>query len=171
MKRLLILSGVGATVLVLGIAVAVAATRSGGTSSRSAATVSVKRIGSAGTVLVDSKGRALYTNDQERRGMVLCTGACLAFWKPLTVAGAPKPASSLPGQLGVRKRPDGRKQVTYGGKLLYTFTLDKRGSVTGDGFKDAFGGQRFTWHVARPTNASRVTTTPPPSTTPYSYPD
>jgi hypothetical protein len=40
-------------------------------------------------------------------------------------------------------------QVTYNGKRLYTFTLDHPGQVTGDNFRDAFGGQAFTWHVAR----------------------
>jgi len=150
-KRFLILGVVGAAALAVGIAIAVAAT--GGTdnaSKSSAVTVSVKRIGSAGKVLVDSKGRALYRSDQERRGMVLCTGACLSFWQPLTVSGTPK-GKSLPGKLGVVKRPDGRRQVTYDGRLLYSFKLDAPGKVTGDGFKDAFGGQKFTWHVAHPT--------------------
>jgi predicted lipoprotein with Yx(FWY)xxD motif len=45
--------------------------------------------------------------------------------------------------------------VTYNGRLLYSFKLDKRGNVSGDGFKDAFGGQRFTWHVARPVGVAR----------------
>jgi predicted lipoprotein with Yx(FWY)xxD motif len=150
-KRLLILGGVGAVALVVGIAIAVGAT-GGGAAKAGGATVSVKQLGSAGKVLVDSKGRALYMNDQERRGMVLCTGACLSFWKPLLVAGTPH-GSSLPGKLAVLKRPDGGRQVTYGGRLLYTFTLDKAGKVTGDGFDDAFGGQKFTWHVAHRTVA------------------
>jgi hypothetical protein len=38
-------------------------------------------------------------------------------------------------------------QVTYNGQPLYSFTQDQAGQVTGDGFKDAFGGQQFTWHV------------------------
>jgi predicted lipoprotein with Yx(FWY)xxD motif len=155
LKRLLILGSVGAAALVLGSAVAVA--RSGN------ATVSIKTIGGTGKVLVDAKGRALYMNDQERGRMVLCTGACLSFWKPLTVSGTPKGAS-LPGKLAVVKRPDGGRQVAYNGKLLYSFTLDKPGKVTGDGFKDAFGGQKFTWHVVHPTGArtapSTATSTP-----------
>jgi predicted lipoprotein with Yx(FWY)xxD motif len=47
----------------------------------------------------------------------------------------------------VLKRPDGTAQVTAGGKPLYTFTEDAPGKVTGNGFKDAFGGTRFTWHA------------------------
>jgi predicted lipoprotein with Yx(FWY)xxD motif len=149
-KRLLILGTVCAAALVVGIAIAVAASGGGsGGSKAGAATVSVKTIGSAGKVLVDAKGKALYVNDEEKRGAVLCTGACLSFWTPLTVTGTPKGAS-LPGKLAVVKRPDGKRQVTYKGKLLYEFTLDKAGKVTGDGFKDAFGSRKFTWHVAHP---------------------
>jgi len=153
MKRLLIGAVVGVGALVVGITIAVASSGGAGASNAGNATVSVKTIGGVGKVLVDAQGRALYTNDQERRAMALCTGACLSFWKPLTVSGALK-HGSLPGKLAVAARPGGQKQVTYDGKLLYSFTLDKSGKVTGDDFKDAFGGQKFTWHVARPTKAT-----------------
>jgi len=164
-KRLLILGVAGVTALTAGIALAVAAT-TGGTNTRAgAATVSVKRIGGT-PVLVDAKGKALYRNDEERGRMVLCTGACLSFWQPLTVTGTPT-GKSLQGKLAVLKRPDGRRQVTYNGKLLYSFKLDKPGKVTGDGFKDAFGGQSFVWRVAHPTGTavSAPAPTPPPTTT------
>ena len=114
--------------------------------------MSVKTLGSAGKVFVDSNGRVLYVNDRERGGMALCAGACFSFWRPLTVSGTPK-ASGLPGKLAVVKRPDGGRQVTFNGRLLYSFTLDKPGNVTGNGFKDAFGGFHFTWHVAHPTKS------------------
>jgi hypothetical protein len=39
--------------------------------------------------------------------------------------------------------------------------------VTGDGFKDAFGGQKFTWNVAHPTG---VKTAPSTSTSTSPYP-
>jgi predicted lipoprotein with Yx(FWY)xxD motif len=166
MKRLLIV-GVIVVVAAAAVAIAVAATDgSDGSSKAGSATVSVKQIGGT-SVLVDTKGRALYRSDQERQGMVLCTGACLAFWQPLTVSGTPH-GSSLKGKLAVVKRPDGGRQVTYNGRLLYSFKLDKPGKVTGDGFKDAFGGQKFTWHVAHPVGA---TASPAPTTTPsITYP-
>ncbi|HEY7691923.1 MAG TPA: hypothetical protein VH816_06230 [Gaiellaceae bacterium] len=150
MKRLLIMAAVGVAVVAAGIGAAVAATGSSSASTAGGATVSVKQIAGVGKVLVDSKGRALYRSDQERNGMVLCKGACLSFWQPLTVAGAPTKAGSLAGKLGVARRPDGGRQVTYNGRLLYSFKLDKAGKATGDGFKDAFGGQKFTWRVAHP---------------------
>jgi predicted lipoprotein with Yx(FWY)xxD motif len=159
LKRLLILCSVGAVALVVGVTTAVAGS--------SNATVSVKAIGGSGKVLVDAKGRALYMNDEEHGRMVLCRGACLSFWKPLTVSGTPKGAS-LPGKLAVVKRPDGGRQVAYNGKLLYSFTLDKSGKVTGDGFKDAFGGQKFTWHVAHPAGGKSAPST---ATTAPTYPN
>ncbi len=109
-------------------------------------TVAVQQLGNAGRVLVDSSGRALYASDQEAGGMVLCTGSCNSFWKPLTVKGS-QPTGSVPGKLGVVKRSDGGQQVTYNGSPLYSFTQEGPGQVTGDGFHDAFGGQQFTWHV------------------------
>jgi predicted lipoprotein with Yx(FWY)xxD motif len=164
-KRLLILGVIGAAALSAGIAIA-ATGASGGAAKSGGATVSAKQISGAGRVLVDAKGRALYRSDQERRGMVLCTGACLSFWRPLTVSGTPN-GSSLPGKLAVVRRPDGGRQVTYNGRLLYSFKLDKPAKVTGDGFKDAFGGQKFTWHVVHPTAAksSSATTTTTLTTT------
>jgi predicted lipoprotein with Yx(FWY)xxD motif len=163
---LLTIGVAGVAALVLGIAIAYAASGgSSGSGTSGSATVSVKRIGGA-SVLVDAKGRALYRSDQERNGMVLCDGACLAFWQPLTVSGTPTKSTSLAGKLAVVKRPDGRRQVTFNGRLLYSFKLDKPGKVTGDGFKDAFGGQKFTWRVVHPAGVKTTTTTPATTTFP-----
>jgi predicted lipoprotein with Yx(FWY)xxD motif len=122
-------------------------------SSTGTTTVSVERLGGAG-VLVDSAGKALYANDQESGGKVLCTGACTSFWTPLTVSSGAPTESSTTGKLGVVERPDGTEQVTYNGKLLYSFSEDQPEQVTGDGFTDAFGGQQFTWHVIHAGSAS-----------------
>lgn len=147
MKRLLIPGAFA----VIAIAVATGCGGGGGGSSsptpasHANTTVSPEQISGSGNVLVDSKGQALYANDQEK-GMVLCNGACVSIWKPLTVSGTPT-SNSLSGKLGVVMRPGGARQVTYQGKLLYTFYLDKPGRVSGNGFDDAFGGHEFTWHV------------------------
>lgn len=148
MKKLLILAGIVA-------ALALAACGGGNDSGGSAAamapataneTVAVKDIGDAGRVLVDSTGRALYTSNREAGGAVMCTGSCESIWKPLTINGK-SPEGSVPGKLGVVKRPDGTNQVTYNGTPLYSFTQEGPGEVTGDGASDAFNGQKFTWSV------------------------
>jgi len=167
-KRLLTL-GVLVLAAVAGAAVAVAATTGGSAAKAGGATVTVRQIAGHGKVLVDARGRALYRSDQERNGRVLCTGACLSFWQPLTVTGTPK-GKSLSGKLAVVRRPDGRRQVTYRGQLLYSFKLDRPGKPTGDGFKDAFGGRKFTWRLVHPTGVGNPTTTTTPPTTTYSYP-
>jgi predicted lipoprotein with Yx(FWY)xxD motif len=146
----------------LAATVALAACGGGGSSSSSGSsgsgsstkTVSVKQVGSAGSVLVGSDGMALYASDQEMHGKVLCTGACTSFWKPLTVNGMPT-GGSLSGKLGTVKRPDGKEQVTYQGKLLYSFAQDQPGTVNGDGASDAFGGRHFTWHVVHVGSTAR----------------
>jgi predicted lipoprotein with Yx(FWY)xxD motif len=135
--------------------------------STTASTVSTQKV-SGSTVLVDAQGDALYSPAQEQGGTIRCTGACTAIWVPLTLpAGdsAPTPASNLPGKLGVVTRPDGKRQVTWNGKPLYTFAADGGpGKVTGDGAKDTFGGVSFTWH------AEIVGGKPaPPTTTQHGY--
>jgi predicted lipoprotein with Yx(FWY)xxD motif len=169
MKRLLIPAGVVA--VVVGIAIAATGCGGGGSKSSSAptssaggATVSAQQISGSGNVLVDSKGQALYANDQEKK-MALCDGACLSFWMPLTIHDASPKGNSLDGKLGVVTRPGGDKQVTFNGKLLYTFYLDKPGKVDGDGFNDAFGGQKFTWHVVHANGATTSTGNSQPSNT------
>jgi predicted lipoprotein with Yx(FWY)xxD motif len=122
----------------------------GGTSAGSMSAVSVQHIGSSGNVLVDAKGRALYTPDQEMNGKVLCTGACTSIWMPAKASG-----SKLSGNFSTVKRPDGTKQIAYKGDPLYTFAQDTPGQVTGDGVKDSFGGRNFTWHVVTSNGVSQ----------------
>jgi predicted lipoprotein with Yx(FWY)xxD motif len=120
-----------------------------------ASTVSVQTVDGVGDVLVDAQGAALYASEQEADGMVVCTDSCTAIWDPLTVSGKPTAGDGVDGQLGVTMRPDGARQVTFDGRLLYRFLEDPGpGAVTGNGFADSFAGQAFTWHVATPTGVS-----------------
>ena len=127
MKKLMILAAI-----VAALALAACGGGDGGSgstasaSSNSGETVAVEEIGDAGGALVDSTGQALYTSDQEARGMVLCTDGCESFWTPLTLdPGQPK--GSVPGELGVVERPDGTRQVTYDGTPVYSFTEEGPG--------------------------------------------
>jgi predicted lipoprotein with Yx(FWY)xxD motif len=149
-KRLLV---TGAAAIVMGLA----ACGGGGSDSSDsgaaaggatgATTVAVKSIDGVGKVLVDSSGKALYASDVEADGKVRCTGACTSFWQPLTVDSAKPVAAGGVGMVGVTSRPDGAKQVTVDGKLLYTFSEDAPGKVEGNGFADDFDGRHFTWNA------------------------
>ena len=170
MKRLLL----PGAALAASIALAACGGGSTGPSTTSAtgSTIAVKSIGGVGNVLVDSAGKALYASDVEAGGKVMCTGACTSFWKPLT-AGSSKPtAAGDVGTVGVVTRPDGSKQVTVNGKLLYTFAQDQPGKVDGNGFADAFGGRHFTWSAVLAgggTASSSGGTTSTPSRNDYGY--
>ncbi len=126
-----------------------------------------RQLSGAGTVLVDQTGKTVYTSDQEDKGTLRCTGSCLSFWFPVTVpstSAAPTLPSGFSGALGTVKRSDnGEMQVTYDGKPLYTFKLDRGpGQAQGNNFKDDFNGVTFTWKV--------VSTTAQPGTGPSNAP-
>ncbi|HEY5710163.1 MAG TPA: hypothetical protein VIS51_12315 [Solirubrobacterales bacterium] len=97
------------------------------------------------TILTTLAGRTLYTLSAETGGTFICKRGCLAAWHPLYVAAGVKPTG--PVKLGTIKRPDnGRRQVIFRGRPLYTFDGDERaGDANGEGFKDV-----GTWHAAAP---------------------
>jgi predicted lipoprotein with Yx(FWY)xxD motif len=137
-----------------------------------AQTVSISTIDGVGDVLVDQEGAALYAADEEADGMVVCTDSCLSIWDPLEVEKGAKPTAvdGLGSKLGVMNRPDGTKQVTLNGRLLYRFELDPDpGTVTGNGLVDSFDGQSFTWHVATPTGVSNTSANSSQSGDGYGY--
>jgi predicted lipoprotein with Yx(FWY)xxD motif len=153
MKKLLTLALVGAAVALVACGGddddggdPAAAAEDTAPAASSAEAVAVEDLGDAGSVLVDSSGRAIYTSDLEADGRVLCTAACESAWKPVSSDGG-TPTGSVPGELGTVERPDGTRQVTYDGVPVYTFTKEGAGEVTGDGFADAFDGRTFTWSV------------------------
>ncbi len=94
-----------------------------------------------GRILVDARGRTLYRFEKDRNGRSACNGACAVNWPPLISAGKARPGSGLRASLlGLTRRSDGRRQVTYAGHPLYTFVADMRaGQTAGEGVK-AFGG-------------------------------
>jgi predicted lipoprotein with Yx(FWY)xxD motif len=127
----------------------------GGMGSGSAAggdqTVATKSISGVGSVLVDSTGKVLYTNDMDTGSKIACTGQCLTEWVPLATPSGGQPSSddsAVQAKLGTVKRSDGSSQVTLGGLPLYTFVEDGPGQATGNGFADSFGGTNFVWTAA-----------------------
>jgi predicted lipoprotein with Yx(FWY)xxD motif len=129
-------------------------------------TVATKSISGTGTVLVDSNGAALYSNDMDSGSKIACTDQCLTEWVPLAAPPQGNPSSSdsaVQAKLGTVKRPDGSTQVTFGGMPLYTFVEDGPGQLTGNGFSDSFGGTHFVWTAA--TTGGGSTGSSPPATT------
>ncbi len=108
-------------------------------------TVATKSVSGVGTVLVDSKGDVLYTNNQDTASKMACTASCQSIWPPAMASGG-QPTSSdsaVQAKLGVANG-----QLTFNGKPLYTFVQDSPGQATGNGFMDNFGGTAFTWTAA-----------------------
>jgi predicted lipoprotein with Yx(FWY)xxD motif len=141
-------------------------------------TAPIAQLGKA--VLVNGKGRTLYTLSSESKRKINCKRQCLTSWPPLKIRKGVKPVGAA--HLGVIKRHEGFLQVTFKGRPLYTFAGDtKKGQANGEGLKLV-----GTWHVAavgkassspppthttapEPTVPINTTTTPPP-TTMYTYP-
>ena len=105
-------------------------------------------------VLVNRKGLTLYSLSVEQRGRFICTNqSCLSVWTPLVIPKGTTPTGAL--HLATVRRPDGRTQVSYRGRPVYTFTQDRKpGDVKGNGFKDV-----GVWRPASP--APSVTAAPP----------
>lgn len=107
--------------------------------------VAVAEADGFGEILVDERGYALYTFDQDTAGSGAssCSGGCASAWPPLEAPDEePAGPADLPAELSTITRDDGSLQVTYDGRPLYLYGGDaKAGDVTGDGV----GG---VWHVA-----------------------
>ena len=91
--------------------------------------------GKTQTILVNSAGLPLYFYRPDTAAKSLVTGGVAALWPPLTSA-APTAAGAA-GTLTVVNDAHGH-QVAYNGHLLYTFTSDHAGQVTGQGVQNFF---------------------------------
>ena len=88
-------------------------------------------------MLVDSKGMTVYTYDKDTASKSSCNGPCAVNWPPVIVSDS-KPLSP---DYSIITRDDGKKQLAYKDKPLYTFIKDKKaGDKVGD---KAMGA----WHV------------------------
>lgn len=78
-----------------------------------------------GTVLATAKGQALYIWNREADRKVHCTGACVAAWPILYVprgVTVPRRIAGFSGTFGTIRRPEnGRRQLTWNGRPLYTY--------------------------------------------------
>lgn len=92
------------------------------------------------------KKLTVYLFEADKSRVSACTGGCAKVWPP--VIGRPEAAgAALSHDLGTITRPDGSKQVTYKGHLLYLFMKDKdAGDAYGQGLK-SFGAE---WYALSP---------------------
>jgi predicted lipoprotein with Yx(FWY)xxD motif len=95
--------------------------------STSAVVVKVAKRGGFGKILTTVGGPTLYKHPNGP-----CTGSCLAVWPPLLM---PKGKTIPRGIVGLRTvlLANGRRQVSYRHRRLYTFVNDTGSSVNGNG--------------------------------------
>ena len=91
-------------------------------------------------MLVDMKGRGLYTWDGDVvAGRSSCNNQCRLLWPPIFADEGAQPRDPF----DLVKRDDGRQQWALRGRPLYRWASDKKfGDAGGDGVSD-------TWHLVR----------------------
>jgi predicted lipoprotein with Yx(FWY)xxD motif len=144
---------------------------------KSASVTNQSRVTKTEDIVINGKGRAVYTLSGDTTRHPKCTKAngCFSFWPPVTVSST-KSVSKAPkvkGRLGTFKR-NGIIQVTLAGHPLYTYSGDhQKNNATGEGI-NGFGG---TWHVVNDAGGSSgsspttstSTTSSTTTTNPYGY--
>lgn len=112
--------------------------------------VKTRKIPGLGVVLVNAKGRTLYTFAPDQRRHVTCTGQCAHYWPPLKWKSASKPTaggSAKTKLLGVDKDPAGGRVVTYNKWPLYTYLGDGAAGQANGQATNLSGGR---WYVISP---------------------
>ena len=100
-----------------------------------------------GRIVADGRGQAVYFFERERGSTPRCYGACATAWPPVLAKGRPRGGAGADPQLvGVTRRRDGRRQVTYAGHPVYYYVGDSPGRVLCHDVTE-FGGR---WVVIRP---------------------
>ena len=94
---------------------------------RARARITVRTAGSRyGRVLVDARGRTLYLFTRDGTGASRCGGACARAWPPYVVAGGGRAGAGAHTPLiGVIRRKEGSRQLTYNGHPLYYYVGDR----------------------------------------------
>lgn len=109
-------------------------------SAQVAQTLRIGQKADLGRFVTDGQGRSLYMFTRDQGTTSACVDACLTTWPPLNQAsGNPTLAPGLGGTVGVAVQADGRRQVTYNGKLLYYYRTDANpGDTNGQGVGNAW---------------------------------
>lgn len=103
-------------------------------------TITTRRVGSFGRVLVDGRGLPLYVFTRDKGASSRCYGACAAAWPVAFAKGDPVArGGARPALTGRQRRSDGRFQATYAGRALYTYVSDRPGVALCHNVRE-FGG-------------------------------
>lgn len=114
---------------------------------------------SAGNVLVDSSGHAVYFYDVDKPGETTsaCSGVCASLWPAVPAPAHPSLGTGVHGKLGTVKAVDGSSQLTLNGHPLYTYTKDEDS-------EDAYGqGYDGIWWVVDGSGAKVTASATPTS--------
>lgn len=86
-------------------------------------------------MLVNGRGRTLYTFVPDDKSKVTCVDGCAAVWPPELLSNGAKPVAQGAAKqslLGSDPDPSGGQVATYGGWPLYTYAGDSGpGTATG----------------------------------------
>ena len=119
----------------------------------SSASVTTRNVKGLGVILVNAKGRTLYTFAPDQRRRVTCTGKCAKYWPPLKWKGAGKPTAGGAAKsklLGADMNPAGGEVVTYNKWPLYTYVGDSGAGQANGQDVNLNGGK---WYVITPSGA------------------
>ncbi len=123
-RSLLALASTASLILAFGLSTSAAVATTGATASTaSAATLTVIKVPGYGSVLANSKKKAVYVFSGDPKNASKCTGGCTKTWTPVTVTGKTKAGAGVKASLiktFKRKSPVGT-QVSYNGYALYTY--------------------------------------------------
>jgi predicted lipoprotein with Yx(FWY)xxD motif len=139
-----------AALAVLALCVAGAVATAGASGSRAVAAKAAKvqvRHTSVGKILVSASGFTLYrfTRDPRNKDTCLTVENCAEVWPPLLTSGRPLAGSGVKSSLlSSIKLSNGKRQVTYAGHPLYTYSGDSAGGETGYVGFSSYGG---TWYA------------------------
>ena len=110
--------------LLLAVVAAVGVVAASAMAASSHPTVKVMKTASLGKLLATSGGLTLYHYTDEKGGKIDCKGACAKLWPPLVVrskSAVPARVAGIKGAFGTIRRPDGRLQVTFNRRPVYTY--------------------------------------------------
>jgi predicted lipoprotein with Yx(FWY)xxD motif len=85
-----------------------------------------------GEVLTTGGKQAIYVWNKEPKGKIKCTGACAKAWPPVVVKTGvvvPMHVEGIMGEFGTMRRADGKRQLTFNRRALYTYANEKPGQV------------------------------------------